>query len=243
MPLLSSRTSRVASLALGPICAALLVGCGSDGASGSAAIGVRAGNDTCTATKTQLGSGHLVFDVKNVGDDVTEVYVYGKDSAGAFKKIIGEVENIAPQTSRDFPVTLSAGEYELACKPGQKGDGIRTKLVVTGAAPPSASALAEETYDREVEFKAEDYTFTGLDKFTAKAGEKIEFTMENEGPHQHEFEVFAPDGTRIGKIAALRPGTKGKTIIELAKAGTYSYKCGISNHANVGLKGTFVVTA
>ena len=133
-----SRITRLASMSIGSICAAaFVVGCGDDSGSGGSSatvVDVRAGNDTCTATKTQLTAGKVEFDVKNAGDDVTEVYVYGKDGAGAFKKVIGEVENIAPQTSRDFPVTLSAGEYELACKPGQKGDGIRTKLVVAAGA-------------------------------------------------------------------------------------------------------------
>ena len=129
----SFRLTRAAVLAFAPLAAVALVGCGgSGGSSGSSgAVNVRAGDDSCTATKTELTAGKVTFDVKNVGGDVTEVYVYAQDSAGAYKKIVGEVENIAPQTSRDFPVTLSAGEYELACKPGQKGDGIRTKLHVS----------------------------------------------------------------------------------------------------------------
>ncbi|MDX6288199.1 MAG: hypothetical protein QOG53_3684 [Frankiales bacterium] len=243
----TSLTARLVLLALGPVCAAALVGCGSDGGSGgssSGVVGVRSGNDTCTATKTDLQAGKVTFDVKNVGDDVTEVYVYGKDGSGAFTKIVGEVENIAPQTSRDFPVTLSSGDYELACKPGQQGDGIRTRLTVTGtAAAPSSSATTEAKFDREVEFKAEDYKFVGLETFTAKVGEKIEFKLENEGPHQHEFEVFGPDGQKVGEIPPVDSGATGEAIFELTKAGTYSYKCGISNHADLGLKGTFVVTA
>jgi iron uptake system component EfeO len=111
---------------------------GGDGSGGSGAssgsIAVRAGDKTCAADRTAIGAGKATFKVKNVGGDVTEVYVYAKDDAGRFQKIVGEAENIAPQTSRDFAVTLSAGEYELTCKPGQTGNGIRTKLTVTGSA-------------------------------------------------------------------------------------------------------------
>jgi uncharacterized cupredoxin-like copper-binding protein len=225
----------------------LLSGCGgSDGSPGgsSGSVGVRAGDKSCEATKTQLEAGTVTFDVKNVGGDVTEVYVYAKDGSGAFKKIVGEVENIAPQTSRDFPVTLAAGEYELACKPGQTGNGIRTKLTVTGAAAvPTGSTRSEAAYDREVEIEAEDYRFEGLEGFTAKAGERIEFKLANHGTHQHEFEVFGPDGTVVGEVTPVDPGSKGEAVIALTKPGTYRFECGLEDHAGRGMKGTFVVTA
>src|SRR4051794_22252534 len=106
----------------------LLAACGGSGEStgnGGSEIAISAGDTTCNVTTTSLTAGKHTFDVKNVGKDVTEVYVYAKGSDGDFDKVVGEVENIAPQTSRDFPVTLSGGEYEVACKPGQTGDGIR----------------------------------------------------------------------------------------------------------------------
>ena len=71
--------------------------------------------------RTDLDAGTSTFAVKNDGDDVTEVYVYADGD-----EVKGEVENIGPGTSRDLDVDLTAGEYEVACKPGMKGDGIRT---------------------------------------------------------------------------------------------------------------------
>ena len=77
--------------------------------------------------RTDLTSGSTTFAVTNKGTEVTEVYVYGDDD-----KVMGEVENIGPGTSRDFTVDLSAGSYEVACKPGQVGTGIRTPITVSG---------------------------------------------------------------------------------------------------------------
>jgi iron uptake system component EfeO len=45
---------------------------------------------------------------------------------------MGEAENIGPSTSRDLVVELTPGRYEVACKPGMTGKGIRTPLAVTG---------------------------------------------------------------------------------------------------------------
>lgn len=134
--LLRHFTRARAATAMMPLCLTLAACSSSGGASGGAgavgAVGVSAGDTSCTPAQTSFTAGKVKFDVKNVGGDVTEVYVYGKDSSGAFTKIVGEVENIAPQTSRTLSATLSAGTYELACKPGQTGNGIRTTLTVTG---------------------------------------------------------------------------------------------------------------
>ena len=48
--------------------------------------------------------------------------------------VVAEVENIGPGTSRDMTADLAPGTYEIACKPGQTGDGIRAQLTVTGGA-------------------------------------------------------------------------------------------------------------
>jgi uncharacterized cupredoxin-like copper-binding protein len=220
----------------------LLAACGgsSGGSEGSGSdIAIAAGDTTCEVAKTALDAGKHTFAVKNEGKDVTEVYVYAKGSDGDFDKVVGEVENIAPQTSRDFPVTLSGGEYEVACKPGQKGDGIRTKLTVSGDAADGDDDEAK--YDREVEVTAKEYAFTGMAGFTAKVGEKIEFKLVNDGTMQHEFEVLGPDGKNVGEVGPTDPGEDGEVVIELKVAGTYTYLCGLADHASRGMKGTFTV--
>ena len=66
---------------------------------------------------------------------VTEVYVYGPNN-----RVMGEVENIGPSTRRSLVVDLPGGDYEVACKPGMTGDGIRTPIHVSGSASTSSSA-------------------------------------------------------------------------------------------------------
>ena len=108
---------------------AALAGCGGSGSGSGTEVEVSASDDACKVSDTELEAGDTTFAVTNDGDQVTEVYVYGEKD-GAYTKVVSEVENIGPGTSRDMDVDLAAGSYEVACKPGQKGDGIRTKITV-----------------------------------------------------------------------------------------------------------------
>ncbi|MFI1967890.1 peptidase M75 [Streptomyces cinnamoneus] len=98
----------------------------SDG-KGSDAIKVAASDDKCEVSKTTFPSGHVKIAVENKGSKVTEVYVYGEGD-----RIVTERENIGPGTKTEITATIKAGSYEIACKPGMKGDGIRQKITVTG---------------------------------------------------------------------------------------------------------------
>jgi len=227
-----------------PLVGALAACGGSSGGAGSSAggsgnIAVSAGDKTCEVAQTTLAAGKHTFAVKNTGGDVTEVYVYAKSGGRSFDKVVGEVENIAPQTSRSFVVNLGGGEYEMACKPGQQGNGIRTKLTVTGA----KAEESEAAYDREVEVQATDFAFSGLESFTGKVGEKVEFKLENKSTaHEHELEVFGPDGKAIGEVGPTAPGKDGEVVLELKVAGTYRYESGVGDDAAKGMKGTFTVS-
>jgi uncharacterized cupredoxin-like copper-binding protein len=198
----------------------------------SNAVAVTAGNKECEVAKTDLPAGKTTFKVTNEGDDVTEVYVYGRGD-----QVKGEVENIGPGTSRTFSADLAAGTYEVACKPGMKGDGIRTKITVTGS---GGAATAKP--DRTADVTAIDYAYQGLDGLTFTKGETVEFAMKNAAPaEQHEMEVFGPDGTAIGEVGPTKPGTTGTVVLTLADGGTYTVKCGIDDHAAKGMKGSFTV--
>ena len=160
-----------------------LAACSSDDTKG--AIDVAATNDKCDVAKTDLPAGKSTFAVKNDGDDVTEVYVYADGD-----EVKGEVENIGPGTSRNLTVDLTRGEYEVACKPGMKGDGIRTGITVTGA---GGTATAKPT--KTVTIEAMDYSYGGLAGMTLAKGETVEFRLHNEAPEEkHELEIFGPDG-------------------------------------------------
>ncbi|MEC4018832.1 cupredoxin domain-containing protein [Streptomyces sp. H27-D2] len=220
----------------------LLAACGgdTDAKDGAAKIAITATDTTCDVAKADLPAGKATFAVTNKGDQTTEVYVYGEHD-GAYTKVVGEVENIGPSTSRDLQVDLSGGTYEIACKPGQRGDGIRSKLTVAGGTKSDEDKKDEAAYDREVEVEASDFALEGLKGFTAKAGEKIEFKLENKGKTEHELEVFGPDGTEVGEVAPVKPDATGEAVLTLAKPGTYTFKCGIGGHADQGMKGTFTV--
>ncbi|MCU1606227.1 MAG: efeO [Modestobacter sp.] len=117
------------------VAALTLAACG--GGSGSASSGdarddiaVAAGDDSCAVAKADLQAGTHTFTVTNSGSKVTEFYVYADGD-----RVMGEVENIAPGVARELLVQLPAGTYQTACKPGMTGDGIRTTLTVSGAAP------------------------------------------------------------------------------------------------------------
>lgn len=99
-----------------------------------AAIAIDATDTTCAVAQTSLPAGRHTFQVTNNAAQVNEVYVYAPGD-----QIMGEVENIGPSTQRTLVVDLAGGDYEIACKPGMVGDGIRTALTVTGAAAPSVS--------------------------------------------------------------------------------------------------------
>jgi iron uptake system component EfeO len=195
--------------------------CGSDSSGATSTYDIKAGDKTCDVAKTSLDAGKVTFKVENVGSDVTEVYVYGK-SGETFTKIMGEKENIGPGTSQDFDVNLSAGDYEVACKPGMVGDGIRTPITVTGSG--GGSADAEASYDRELEFEVEtDGTVKLPEVTTGTVGERIEFKLENDSGAEHYLELFSPDGEEVGEGEA-HAGTDAEFVAELEAAGDYQVK-------------------
>ena len=209
---------------------ATAVGACSD--SGGDVVGIKASDDSCVPERTDLAAGKTTFRVQNQGKQVTEVYVYAEGD-----RVVTERENIGPGTSADFTANLAAGTYEIACKPGQTGDGIRQTITVTGE---GGEALPEGA-DRRVQFQAHDYDYTGLDDVSIDAGTAVEFDMENDGTVQHEFEVFGPDDEALGEIGPTDPGDEGTVVLQLDEPGTYRYVCGIDGHEALGMHGTFEV--
>ncbi len=115
--------------------------CGSSSASDSAAGGpvtVTASDTGCGLSRTTLSAGSNTFAITNKGARTTEVYVYADGD-----RIVAEKENIGPGLQYDLAVDVPAGSYEVACKPGQTGDGIRTKITVSGAAGAVDPATAQ----------------------------------------------------------------------------------------------------
>ena len=201
-----------------------LSGCGNDsGSAGSGTpVAVSAKNDACEVADTTLDAGTTTFAVTNDGSKVTEVYVYA-ESGGEFTKVVSEVENIGPGTSRDLKVTLASGTYEVACKPGQQGDGIRRRITVTGGGGSSPASESSEGYDRELELTVDDSGLHGLDPATGTRGERIEVKLENETSGPRTLEVVAPDGD-VAAEYYVAAGKHGEAVVELAERGAWTVK-------------------
>lgn len=212
------RTALLPLLALPPLLAACASTTTTTDSASRPVVAVSAGDSSCDLARTDLTAGPATFAVTNKGSAQTEVYVYGEQD-GAYKKIIGEVENIGPGTTRNLDVTLAAGSYEVACKPGQKGDGIRTRVTVSGGGSAAGSTAAEEAYDREVELVTDGSDLTGLDG-GARAGEKIEFKLTNHAADARTLELKKPSGAVAAEVE-VRPGATGETVVELGDVGSW----------------------
>ncbi|MFF0071763.1 iron uptake system protein EfeO [Streptomyces sp. NPDC005494] len=106
----------------------VVTGCAekSDG-KGDGAVQVVAGDSSCEVSSKRIPAGHVELAVENKGSKVTEVYVLFPDG-----RIVTERENIGPGTKARVTAEIKAGTYEIACKPGMKGKGIRQTVEVTG---------------------------------------------------------------------------------------------------------------
>jgi iron uptake system component EfeO len=225
--------NRLVILAAGVSAMGTLAACGDDSAGGNG-VAITATDSTCAVATTAFDPGAVTFTVTNKGEKTTEVYVYGEHN-GAFTKVIGEVENIGPSLTRNLNVTLTGGRYEIACKPGQTGDGIRTPISVTGAtaaaptaaaptaAAPTAAAPTAAAYDREVEIEATTTGVEGADGLTGKAGEKIEFKLENKTGAKRELEIIDPSGKVVAEVETDANGT-AEAVVTLAAPGPWTLK-------------------
>ncbi|ROQ98288.1 iron uptake system component EfeO [Streptomyces sp. 2132.2] len=132
-----------------------VTGCAEKSGSGDGALKVAASDSACEVSKTEFPAGKLTLEVENKGSKVTEVYVLFPDD-----RIVAERENIGPGTKASITAEIKAGDYEIACKPGMKGDGIRQKVKATGGgtaekrSPELDAAVAE--YRKYVQAQADE---------------------------------------------------------------------------------------
>jgi iron uptake system component EfeO len=118
----------IAGAAVPLLAAAALTGCAEkQKPGGDGGVQVAAGDSSCKVSDTEFPAGHVRLHVENKGTKVTEVYVYAPGD-----RIVTERENIGPGTQAEITTEVEAGKYEIACKPGMKGDGIRQKVTATG---------------------------------------------------------------------------------------------------------------
>jgi iron uptake system component EfeO len=142
----------------GALALSLVAGCSGSASSSPGAndVAVKASDTTCQVATDSFLSGNHTFAVSNAGSQVTEVVFYG-----AGDRVVGEVSNIGPSSGKRLTVALKPGRYQLTCKPGLVGKGIRTPITVkakSGAAPTTSPELdaAVATYRRYVVAQAMD---------------------------------------------------------------------------------------
>ncbi|MER7914960.1 MULTISPECIES: iron uptake system protein EfeO [unclassified Streptomyces] len=106
------------------------------------AIQVTAADSACDTSATSVPAGQVTLKIENKGSRATEVEILFPDD-----RIVSEKENIGPGTKYTLTAEVKAGSYEIACRPGMKGHGVRQKLTVTGG---SASTKRDPKLDQAV---------------------------------------------------------------------------------------------
>ncbi|MER5878870.1 iron uptake system protein EfeO [Streptomyces sp. NPDC060235] len=91
------------------------------------AIQVTAADAKCDTSVKSVPAGQVTLKIENKGSKATEVEILFPDD-----RIVSEKENIGPGTKYTLTAEVKAGSYQIACRPGMKGLGVRQKLTVTG---------------------------------------------------------------------------------------------------------------
>ncbi|MEU2284057.1 iron uptake system protein EfeO [Streptomyces sp. NPDC013178] len=170
----------------------------SDAADGDRVISVTATDDKCDTSKKEIAAGHLELAIENKGSKVTEVYVLFPDD-----RVVTERENIGPGTKQRVTAEVKAGDYQIACKPGMKGDGIRQDLKVTGGSVAKRDPRLDKAvaaYRAYVQTQA-DETLPKVKTFVAavKAGD-LEAAKKAYAPSRIGWERTEPVAESFGDI-------------------------------------------
>ncbi|MFE4961305.1 iron uptake system protein EfeO [Streptomyces sp. NPDC056660] len=168
-------------------------------AKGSDAIQVTAADSKCETSTKSVPAGHVTLAIENKGSKATEVEILFPDD-----RIVSEKENIGPGTKYTLTAEVKQGSYEIACRPGMKGHGVRQKLTVTGS---GAVAKRNPTLDKAVadyrEYAQEqaDATIPKVETFVnaIKAG-NIEAAKNAYAPSRVGWETTEPIAESFGDI-------------------------------------------
>jgi len=205
-------------------------------AESTAVVQVRATDTTCTVDRASIGPGPTEFAVTNAGTIVTEVYLYAPHD-----RVEGEVENVDVGDTASFSVEVGGGEYEVACKPGQLGNGIRTSLHVTGPldanqteAPDEATARGVDGFSLEVRLTADRFA-PELAELVPVTGQTVTFKVHNDAPDARAFAVLDSDRhTLLAQSGELAAGVVAEVPVTFPAAGTYVAVDPIGDHRASG---------
>jgi iron uptake system component EfeO len=162
------------------------------------AIQVTAADSKCTTSAKSIPAGQVTLKIENTGSKATEVEILFPDD-----RIVSEKENIGPGTKYTLTAEVKAGSYEIACRPGMKGHGVRQKLTVTGGSvakrdPKLDAAVAAY---REYAQEQADATIPKVETFAnaIKAG-NIEASKNAYAPSRVGWEATEPIAESFGDI-------------------------------------------
>ncbi|MGO3141674.1 MAG: iron uptake system protein EfeO [Galactobacter sp.] len=196
------------------LAATLLVGCtdntksSSNDASGAAkgAITVSESETECKVDATEAKSGQVTFKITNTGTKVNEFEVLAADGL----RIIGELENIGPNVTRELTVALEEGDYMTACVPGMIGAGTRAPFKVTAGEEIKVSDDRAELQKKAIaDYKAHVKSqvaqlVEGTDEFVAafESGD-TEKAKELYAPVRAHYERIEPLAESFGDLDPL----------------------------------------
>ncbi|MFR9794817.1 iron uptake system protein EfeO [Streptomyces sp. MS06] len=194
-------------------------------AGGDGTIEVTAADSTCTTSTKSVPAGRVTLQIENKGSKATEVEILFPDD-----RIVSEKENIGPGTKYTLTAEVKAGSYEIACRPGMKGSGIRQKLTVAGAGTPAENDprldKAVAAYRAYVQAQA-DETLPKAEAFAAAVGKgDLEAAKQAYAPSRIGWERTEPVAESFGDIDpevdvredGLEPGRKWTGWHRLEKA-------------------------
>ncbi|MEU6259828.1 iron uptake system protein EfeO [Streptomyces sp. NPDC047043] len=166
---------------------------------GDAAIKVTAADSKCDTSTKSVPAGQVTLNIENKGSKATEVEILFPDD-----RIVSEKENIGPGTKYTLTAEVKAGSYEIACRPGMKGHGVRQKLTVSGSGavakrnPKLDKAVADY---REYAQEQADATLPKVEVFAKaiKAGD-LEAAKDAYAPSRVGWERTEPIAESFGDI-------------------------------------------
>ncbi|MER7927988.1 iron uptake system protein EfeO [Streptomyces sp. NPDC096057] len=162
------------------------------------AIQVTAADSKCTTSATSVPAGQVTLKIENTGSKATEVEILFPDD-----RIVSEKENIGPGTKYTLTAEVKAGSYEIACRPGMKGHGVRQKLTVTGGSATKRDPKLDAAVAAYREYAQEqaDATIPKVETFAdaIKAG-NLEAAKKAYAPSRYGWEATEPIAESFGDI-------------------------------------------
>jgi nitrite reductase (NO-forming) len=210
----------------------------------------------------------IVFDVTNGGKSFHAFAV--TDSAEGPGPAIGGTEigsasnPLKPGASGQASfIPSKAGTYYYICAvPGHREQGMEGKIIVSEKnAPAQAAAPTGNKVSFNLNFlESSDFRTLAFNSLpgedghnpdiTVKSGDSVTIHVKNIGKSFHAFGVVTnpEDPTTIISGSAikdpnnpLKPGEEGEATFTAGAPGTYYYICTVPGHAQLGMKGSFIV--